>query len=156
MRSLYLSGYDLNDSVATGTLGSSWVHLCANTSDGSTQVGCSADGRVVVGAGHSTVTGLVSVEILLGNTGQVLATIDLPGLALNALDVSRDGTRIAISAGLDLYVLDHLGNVLHQETSSMRRVRSRSPATACASPSARSVSCACSATIPLDGVRCSC
>tara|TARA_R110002072_G_scaffold225947_4_gene382960 strand:- start:3919 stop:5520 length:1602 start_codon:yes stop_codon:yes gene_type:complete len=115
-RNLFVGGYDLGDAAQSQGLGATWLHAMSGVSDGTTQLACSKDGRIVVAAGHDTSLDTVHVEVLLGETGAVLTQLDLDGVALNALDVSDDGRRIAISAGLDLYVIDHLGTMRHHET----------------------------------------
>jgi hypothetical protein len=115
-RNLFVGGYDLQDAAQTQSLTATWLHGMGRVSDGTTQLACSKNGRIVVAASHNTSLGLVRVEVLLGRTGAVLSELDLNGLALNSVDVSDDGQRIAVSAGLDLYVLNHLGTILHHES----------------------------------------
>ncbi len=47
---------------------------------------------------------------------------DLPGLSLNGLALSSDGSTVVLSSGLDVRLLDHTGTAIHHVTLSMASV----------------------------------
>lgn len=81
--------------------------------NGPARVACDADGATVAAAIWDSTAGGVHLALLDGDTGAVRATADLPGgSSLQALAVSGDGSRVALTTGLVLFVLDGGGDVV--------------------------------------------
>ena len=109
-----------------------WTHDLGIVGNGPARIACDAVGLRVLAAVHDGSSGTVRVDWLSGDTGQVLARVDLPALGLSAVAVDGEGERAAVLAGLDLYVLDGDGAVLEHRTLS-----ASSPALAISADGAR-------------------
>ena len=110
-------GFDLGGVDDSEPLEPAWERTFDQPGDGPLALVCSDDGRVVVAATHDALQGQVRVEVMFGGSGTVISTFGLSGSSLGSLDVSKDGSRIAIGAGLDLYLVDFRGEVLLHESS---------------------------------------
>ena len=84
--------------------------------NGPVKIASDAAGDVVVGALWNNTVARVQVDVLLGTDGSVISSTELPAIGLSALDVSADGSRIAVACGMTLYVLDAAGQLLHTES----------------------------------------
>lgn len=93
-----------------------WSHDMGALTLGEPYLETDRAGSIAVAAIWLSGQNAVQVDVLDGTAGSLLATGILPGLALNSVRVSADGSHIAIAAGLDFYVLDAQVQVLHHET----------------------------------------
>lgn len=104
-------------SSARGTsMAAQWSHSMGALSTGEPLLVTDDAGTIVVAALFLPWQNAVQVDVLDGTHGSLLSSTTRFGQALNALEISADGTRIAIGAGLDLYILDAQGQELHHES----------------------------------------
>ncbi len=83
-----------------------WSHDAGFLTNGAARLVCDASGSHVALAVWDSATHEVQLELLEGASGALLHSVRLPALALNELALSADGTRVALAAGLDLWILD--------------------------------------------------
>lgn len=115
-RRMTASAHDPTTAEGGGALlADAWTFTFPTEVDGASLIDSDAEGRVVVAAGWDGQAALARIWRLDGTTGAVLAGAALPAVALDALSVSGDGERVAVAAGLDLYVLDADLQTLHSE-----------------------------------------
>ncbi|MDF1838077.1 MAG: hypothetical protein P1V35_09430 [Planctomycetota bacterium] len=103
-----------------GSRGSSmtpiWSHSMGVLSTGEPLMVTDAAGSVVVAALFLPWQNAVQVDVLDGTDGSLISSSTRFGQALNTVQISDDGTRIALGAGLDLYILNAQGQELHRES----------------------------------------
>lgn len=110
-----LEAFDPRSASGGGQMLSLWAHDMGPRINGPAKIGTDSAGNVVVGAVWNNAVGLVQIDVLDGTTGAVLSSSKLPAIGLSALDVSADGSRLAVACGLTLYVLEPSGQLLHTE-----------------------------------------
>ncbi len=108
-------GYDPTAAADGLEMAESWSHDLDVRINGPVRLASDHRGAIAVAAAWSDTTGSVRVDVINGSDGTLLGRRDMPGYSLNALAVSGDGTRIAVVAGLTLYVLDALATPIHTE-----------------------------------------
>ena len=102
--------------VAAGTpFAPRWTHDLGLLANGPALVACDLSGDLVLAAAWDNSKGQVRVDWLNGAPGALIARTDVPGAGLDGLKVSTDGKRVALAAGLALYIFDGAGTLLHQE-----------------------------------------
>lgn len=99
-----------------GSGAEAWSHAAGFLTNGAARIACDRSGSRVALAVWDSSTREVQVDLLDGASGALLARRRLPALSLNELSVSADGTRLAIAAGLDLWILDERLALRHHET----------------------------------------
>jgi hypothetical protein len=106
--------YDARTTAALG-LGfePSWIYDPGVPSVRPALLECAPDGSALVTAVHDG-NGVV-VDWISPATGMLESRTFVTGLGLSVLSISADGRRAAIVAGLDLWVIEKGGAVLHQE-----------------------------------------
>lgn len=107
--------HSTGEAVRSGQLQPQWERQLTAAGTAEPRIATDAAGSVVAVAAHDLYAGSVRLELLDGVTGALVAAADLPGLALSQLALSDDGSLVAVAAGLDLYLLDGAGTLLHQE-----------------------------------------
>lgn len=103
------------DAARTGNFTSDWSRTLAPKINSAAEIATDETGSIVVVAAFVSQSSYVRLEVLDGTNGALLRGLDLPGLALSGLDVSSDGSLIAVAAGLDFYLLDGSGQILHSQ-----------------------------------------
>lgn len=105
------------DSAALGSpFVPAWSHDCGLLTNGPARLACDEAGARVIVAVWNSATHEVALDVLDGSSGALGAHAALSAAALNELVLSADGSRAAVSAGLDLWILDAGLSVLHHET----------------------------------------
>ncbi|MEM1451523.1 MAG: hypothetical protein AAGI22_20580 [Planctomycetota bacterium] len=112
-RAPLVSAYDPRTVSGGGVLDELWSHDLGVRINGPARLATDARGERVVAAAWDGSTALARVDVLDGTTGALLGRVDLPAIGLSALAVSDDGARIALTAGMTLYVLDADANLVH-------------------------------------------
>lgn len=107
-----VSGFDPAQGSAGATMTPAWDHDLDVRINGPIRLAADDSGAIVAAAAWDNTTASVRIDILNGTDGTLLGRRDLPAFSLNGLAVSGDGTRIAVSAGLSMYVLDATGTPL--------------------------------------------
>ena len=110
---------DLVAAAAGGTLAVRWSHDpgFSTTAGGLAAVASGPAGAaLVVLALRDDTTGLLHVNWLDLESGALVGTASVPAGLLRALAVSADAKRVALSAGMQLFVLDATGTLLHAES----------------------------------------
>lgn len=98
-----------------GNLSTDWDHTIAPLINSAAQIATDETGSLVAVAAFESSSSSVHLELLDGSNGALLSSQDFPGLALSSLQVSKDGSIIVLAAGLDFYILNGSGQVLHQQ-----------------------------------------
>ena len=93
-----------------------WSHSMGILSSGEPHLITDDTGSTVVAALFLPWQNAVQVDVLDGTNGSLLSRTTRYGQALNTVQISGDGTRIAVGAGLDLYIIDAQGQELHHES----------------------------------------
>ena len=93
-----------------------WVHDMGLRINGATRIAADRSGALVAAAVWDDSRAVTRVDLLSGDDGSLLGRAEFPSIGLNALDVSADGSRVAIVCGLDLHVLDAGAGLVHTET----------------------------------------
>ena len=93
-----------------------WSHSMGILSGGEPHLVTDDAGTIVVAALFLPWQNEVQVDMLDGTNGSLLSRTTWFGQALNTVQISGDGTRIAIGAGLDLYILSAQGQELYRES----------------------------------------
>jgi hypothetical protein len=115
-RRTYVTRHDPLAAAAGQPFTPVWTHDMQLLTNGALRLATDAQGELVVAATWLSWLNLVRVDLLDGSTGALVHDpLYLPGVALDAVVVAADGSRVAVTAGLDLYVLDGAGNQLHHE-----------------------------------------
>ncbi|MFT4646927.1 MAG: hypothetical protein ACI9X4_000131 [Glaciecola sp.] len=114
-RSTEVHGYAPFNSTRGTDMPPIWSHSMGALSLGEPYLMSDREGSTVVAALWLSGQDAVQVDVLDGTHGSLLSSTTWYGLALNGLQVSADGTRIAIAAGLDLYILNAQGEALYHE-----------------------------------------
>lgn len=83
-----------------------WSHDAGFVTNGAARIACDGRGARVALAVWDSNTQEVQLELLAGASGAVLASARFAALALDELALCADGTRLALAAGLDLWILD--------------------------------------------------
>jgi len=111
------------DPVALLGLGAeAWSHDAGFVTNGTARIACDQRGARVALAVWDSNAHEVQLELLEGAGGAVLASARFPALALDELAVCADGTRLALSAGLDLWILDEqLATLAHESLATSTR-----------------------------------
>ncbi|MEM9381283.1 MAG: hypothetical protein AAGB93_15125 [Planctomycetota bacterium] len=105
--------YDPRTAAGGGVLDELWSHDLGVRINGPARLATDARGERVVAAAWDGSTALARVDVLEGTSGALLGRVDLPAIGLSALAVSDDGSRIALTAGMTLYVLDASAALVH-------------------------------------------
>ncbi len=92
-----------------------WTHDAGVFTNGPARVACDSSGDLAVLALWVQSTSTVEVSWLAGSTGAVLAQRSFVAPNLSQVALSADGSTLAVSAGLSVWVLDGAGAVLHHE-----------------------------------------
>lgn len=92
-----------------------WTHDAGLASAGAARLACDGAGDALLFAVHDPVAGAVQLDRLEPATGALLARTTLAGGALRSLCVAQGARRVAVSAGLDLWLLDEGGEPLLHE-----------------------------------------
>jgi len=93
-----------------------WTHELDVRINAPARIVCDAAGEIVVAAAFDDQSGNVRIDRLVGATGALVARRDLPASGLTRLALSADGRRVAIAAGLALWILDEQGQILTQRS----------------------------------------
>ena len=107
-----------HDPVPTHASGASslvWSHDFGFLTNGAARIACDRLGARVAGAVWDGAQAEVQVDLCDAASGALLASARRPALALDELAFCADGSRLAIAAGLDLWILDAQGATLHHE-----------------------------------------
>jgi len=92
-----------------------WSHDAGCVTNGAARIACDATGAHVALAVWDSGTHEVQLELLEGASGALLASARFPAQALDELAVGADGTRLALAAGLDFWILDaQLATLRHE------------------------------------------
>lgn len=90
----------------TGNGAQLWSHDPGFLTNGAARIACDRDGGRVVLAVWDSATHEVQVDLLEGASGTLLVQRRVPAQALDEVALCPDGTRLALAAGLDLWILD--------------------------------------------------
>lgn len=102
------------------TLQPRWTHDMGLLSGGTARLTASQDGERVVAALHDKAGKKVRVDWLDGSSGALEARLEVAGLGLFGLEATVDGERVAVMAGLDLWVLEpEAGSLFHHALSAV-------------------------------------
>ncbi len=100
------------DDATTG-LAERWSREFPFTANGAARIACDANGASAWIAAFDDTAQRVRLERVDGATGALQFARELDALALGELVVAADGSRAALAAGLDVFVIDAQGNTLH-------------------------------------------
>ena len=114
-RSTMVAGYDAAAAAQGAAFAPTWTHDADLITNGPAHLGSDAGGALVVLALWNSSNSSAQVDFLDGTTGALLQRVNVPAAALNQLEVSEDGSVVAVAAGLDLYLFDGAGAQLHHE-----------------------------------------
>jgi len=92
-----------------------WAHDMGVVANGPARVACDAAGERVVAAVWDDAQGLLRARWIDGSSGATIAQLELSSANLNALALSGSGERLALAAGLDLWVFERTGALLYHE-----------------------------------------
>ncbi|MEZ6014203.1 MAG: hypothetical protein R3F49_03750 [Planctomycetota bacterium] len=112
-RRVELARHDPVAAARGGSFAPVWLRELDIRINGPSRLACDEAGDVVVAAAYDDRTGNVRVDRVDGVSGALLVRRDLPAPGLSRLALSGDGRRVAISAGLELWILDELGQTVH-------------------------------------------
>lgn len=113
-----VQGFDPTAAHSGGFLSASWQHDMGVRINGPVRLAADARGDLVAAAVWNSSTAEVVVHLLDGSTGSQgspLRSFEAPAFGLSALAVSADGHRVALVAGMVLYVLDADANLVHTQ-----------------------------------------
>ncbi len=106
------------DPVSTAASGAAfapvWTHDMGPLVNAPARLSCDARGDRLVAALHDAAAGHVQVDWLDADDGALLHRELVPAGSLRRLEVSADGGRVLLSAGLGVWVLDEQGVVHHE------------------------------------------
>lgn len=114
LRSPFVIGYNPL-AVAAGTMETAWSHDMNTFTTGAARLATDREGRTVAAAAWRSAAAELRVDTLDGTTGDLLGTITVPAIGLDSIEMSADGSRVAVTAGLELFVFDAAANLLHTE-----------------------------------------
>ncbi len=114
-RATFVRRHDLASAAVGGPFEPLWSHSLDLVVHGNALVACDAAGEVLVAAAFDKASASVRLDRVDPSSGALVARVDLAGQGLQHLSVAADGGRIALAAGLDLWVLDAAGAVVHHE-----------------------------------------
>lgn len=106
-------GSNVDDATSMTGLDPRWTRELPFTANGPARIACDAAGDSAWVAAYDDAAQRVRVERIDAATGVVQFARDIAALGLQEIAVAGDGSRAAISAGLDLHVIDAFGNTLH-------------------------------------------
>ncbi len=89
-----------------------WTHDAGFLTNGPARMATDEVGELVVVAVWDNANSTVQIDWIDGTSGALASRALVPGAALNAVEMSGDGSTVAVSAGLDLYLFDGAGNQL--------------------------------------------
>lgn len=92
--------------LQSGNGASAWSHDAGFVTNGPARIACDAAGERVALAVWDSALLEVQLDLLEGSSGALLVRRRFPALALDELALSADGSRLALAAGLDFYLLD--------------------------------------------------
>jgi hypothetical protein len=103
--------------VAPAAVGAAplWTHDLELVSSGGALLGADCQGLALVAAAHDAARGRVRLDWIERASGALLARVEVAGQALGRLSVAAGGARVALAAGLDVWVLDAAGAPLYHE-----------------------------------------
>jgi hypothetical protein len=104
--------YDALNALHGAPFAPAWTHDMGLAANGPARTACDDSGAVCVAACWNDQPPFVRFDALDGAGGTLLARVDLAAPSLSNIALSGDGARAAISAGLDLWVLDMGGHVI--------------------------------------------
>lgn len=96
-------------------LAPAWLHDMGLQINGATRIASNRSGDLVAAAVWDDSRAVTRVDLLSGDDGALLGRAEFPSIGLSALDVSADGSRVAVACGLELHVLDARARVVHTE-----------------------------------------
>jgi hypothetical protein len=115
-RATLVSRYSAVSAASGAPFAPQWTYDPGSRVNGPAKVACDAGGVHAVVAVWSDQTHTVQVDVLDAATGLRTSRADVAGLNLSEIALAGDGSRCAVSAGLDLWVLDTNGATVHHET----------------------------------------
>jgi hypothetical protein len=99
-----------------------WTHAAGFLGNGAARIATDAPGSRVALAVWDSLAHEVQLDLLDGADGALLQRVRLPAAALDELAFSADGSRLALAAGLDLWILDaQLAPRLHESLATSTR-----------------------------------
>ena len=110
--------YDPEDVSRSGSSTPAWTHDVLSAANGPARIAVSETGHLVAAAAWDDALGEVVVHWLDGtaDSATLLATTAFPAPTLNGLAISDDGTRLAVTAGLELRIFNATGGLLFTQT----------------------------------------
>ncbi len=108
-------GYDGASAPVGGLLSPGWTHDVGFDTNGPARLAVDREGTVVLVAVWNNLTSRVQLDWLDGTRGTLLMRRTVSALALDALALSADGKRTAVSTGTNLVLFDETGTILHVE-----------------------------------------
>lgn len=99
----------------SGVLAQAWSHDMGWRVNGSAKLAAAADGSRAVAVLHDAAAGALRIDWLDGQSGALARRLDFNAGMLRQLSASADCARVAIAAGLELWIFDDGGNTLHHE-----------------------------------------
>lgn len=114
-RATFVARHDVIGASQGAPFAPSWTHDAGLVANGPARLAASLDGERVVLAVWDNHSARVQVDFLEGESGALVNRVLVPGAALNQVEISEDGDVIAVAAGLDLYLFDGAGALLHHE-----------------------------------------
>ncbi len=106
-------GSSVDDATSVTGVDPRWTRELPFTANGPARIACDAAGDSAWVAAFDDASQRVRVERIDAATGVVQFARDIAALGLQEIAVASDGSRAAISAGLDLFVIDAFGVTLH-------------------------------------------
>lgn len=97
-----------------GTFAPVWLRELDIRINGPSRLACDTAGEIVVAAAFDDRTGNVRIDRVDGVSGALLARRDIAAPGLSRLALSGDGRRVALSAGLTLWILDEHSQIIAQ------------------------------------------
>jgi hypothetical protein len=92
-----------------------WTHDAGFVGNGPARIACDESGDLVALAAWDSAALEVQLDLLDGASGALLQRRRLPAATLNELALGADGTRVALGAGPELWILDaQLATRLHE------------------------------------------
>ena len=104
--------HDAISAASGGAFAPRWFHDMLAHTNGPARLCADEAGATVVAGIWRDWDSSVQLDFLDADDGLLLSRVIVPGAALNALCMSADGSRVALTAGLDLYVFDGDGQEL--------------------------------------------
>lgn len=99
---------------ATGSMpATTWTYAPSAIVNGPARIACDERGACVAIGLWDDAAHAVSLDVIDGASGALAAHATLAGANLSEVAMSPDGARIAVAAGLDLWILDAQAAVLH-------------------------------------------